>query len=90
MKTLRIVFLVFICLLPAGCGNRIIGNPSNYTYEEFSNYHDYTQEQTRKKEQELKTQKMQSTLPNPPLISESACDFNKQHGTQGRCNSYSR
>jgi hypothetical protein len=78
MKNILIIFTIFYaCLSSVGCGQRILGNPSTYTYEQYSNYSEYKKKQTREIEQEMKEQNLQSTRQNPSLPGESSKDFNK-------------
>jgi len=78
MKYIAIFFTIFFaCLSSVGCGQRILGNPSAYTYEQYSDYSGYKEKQTRELEQEAKEQNPQSTLKNPSLPGTSSKDFNK-------------
>lgn len=78
MKRMIIFFTIFTaCLSSAGCGQRILGNPSTYTYEQYTNYHNYKQKQVRETEKEMKEQNLQSNRPNPSIPGGSSKDFNK-------------
>jgi hypothetical protein len=76
-NTIIFITIFFTCLSSTGCGQRILGNPSTYSYEQYSDYRNYGERQLRETEKEMKEQNLQSTRPNPPLPGESTKDFNK-------------
>jgi hypothetical protein len=68
--------LTFLVLFTVGCGERNLGNPSSYSYEEYSdytNYHDKQQGKLSNDQQSVETQSPDI----PENVYVPSCDANK-------------